>query len=64
MDVEQGNNESLRDYMKRITKEALKVPNLDDRVAIKVEESVKEASTPAGGNRGDDKKRRWSRVEC
>lgn len=57
-------NESSRDYMKRITKEALKVLNLDDRVAIKVEESVGEASTPAEGNRGSDKKWRWSRVEC
>lgn len=34
MSLEQGIKESLRDYLNRFTKEALKVPNLDDKVAM------------------------------
>ena len=32
MNIVQGRNESLRDYMNRFTKEALKVPDMDSRV--------------------------------
>ena len=34
MNLEQGKNESLRDYLNRFTKEALKVPDLDEKVAM------------------------------
>ena len=34
MNIVQGRNESLRDYMNRFTKEALKVPDMDSRVAM------------------------------
>ncbi|XP_074326888.1 uncharacterized protein LOC141664832 [Apium graveolens] len=34
MSIVQGVKESLRDYLNRFTKEALKVPNLDDKVAM------------------------------
>ena len=34
MNVLQERNESLRDYMNRFTKEALKVPDMDSRVAM------------------------------
>ncbi|KAK1378310.1 hypothetical protein POM88_025054 [Heracleum sosnowskyi] len=35
MAIQQGKNEALRDYINRFTREALKVPDLEDRVAIK-----------------------------
>ncbi|XP_074374209.1 uncharacterized protein LOC141714596 [Apium graveolens] len=47
MGIVQGANESLREYLNRFTKEALKVPDLDDKLQdragkyIKVEESMK-----------------------
>ncbi|XP_063948020.1 uncharacterized protein LOC135152114 [Daucus carota subsp. sativus] len=34
MNLHQGKNESLREYMNRFTKEALKVPDLDQKVAM------------------------------
>ncbi|XP_063947130.1 uncharacterized protein LOC108204072 [Daucus carota subsp. sativus] len=34
INLHQGRNESLRDYMNRFTKEALKVPDLDQKVAM------------------------------
>ena len=34
MNFLQGRNESLRDYINRFTKEALKVPDLDEKVAM------------------------------
>ena len=34
MSIEQGKNESLRTYIDRFTKEALKVPDLDEKVAM------------------------------
>ena len=34
MNLEQGKNESLRDYLNRFTKEALKVLDLDEKVAM------------------------------
>lgn len=34
MNVVQGKNKSLRDYLKRFTKKALKVPDLDNKVAM------------------------------
>ncbi|KAL8104641.1 hypothetical protein AgCh_028751 [Apium graveolens] len=34
MSIVQGTKESLRDYLNRFTKEALKVPDLDDKVAM------------------------------
>ena len=34
MSIVQGAKESLRDYLNRFTKEALKVPDLDDKVAM------------------------------
>ena len=34
MSMTQGKNESLREYLNRFTKEALKVPDLDDKVAM------------------------------
>ncbi|KAL8102846.1 hypothetical protein AgCh_027390 [Apium graveolens] len=34
MNIVQGAKESLRDYLNRFTKEALKVPDLDDKVAM------------------------------
>ena len=34
MNLLQGKNESLRDYINRFTKEALKVPDLDEKVAM------------------------------
>ena len=34
MNLLQGRNESLRDYINRFTKEALKVPELDEKVAM------------------------------
>ena len=34
MNLHQGRNESHRDYMNRFTKEALKVPDLDEKVAM------------------------------
>ena len=34
MNIEQGRNETLRDYLNRFTKEALKVPDLDQKVAM------------------------------
>ncbi|XP_017227520.1 uncharacterized protein LOC108203258 [Daucus carota subsp. sativus] len=34
MNLHQGNNESLREYMNRFTKEALKVSDLDQKVAM------------------------------
>ena len=34
MSIVQGANESLRDYLNRFTKEALNVPDLDDKVAM------------------------------
>ena len=34
MNIEQGKNESLRNYIDIFTKEALKVPDLDEKVAM------------------------------
>ncbi|KAK1393105.1 hypothetical protein POM88_012161 [Heracleum sosnowskyi] len=34
MAIRQGKNEALRDYINRFTREALKVPDLDDKVAM------------------------------
>ena len=34
MSLHQGKNESLRDYINRFTREALKVPDLEDKVAM------------------------------
>ena len=34
MNLLQGRNESLRDYINHFTKEALKVPDLDEKVAM------------------------------
>ena len=34
MSIEQGKNESLRNYIERFTKEALKVPDLDEKLAM------------------------------
>ena len=34
MSIEQGKNESLRTYIDRFTKDALKVPDLDEKVAM------------------------------
>ena len=34
MSIEQGKNESLHNYIDRFTKEALKVPDLDEKVAM------------------------------
>ena len=34
MSIVQGAKEFLRDYLNRFTKEALKVPDLDDKVAM------------------------------
>ena len=34
MSIMQGAKESLRDYLNHFTKEALKVPDLDDKVAM------------------------------
>ncbi|KAK1384044.1 hypothetical protein POM88_021779 [Heracleum sosnowskyi] len=34
MGIQQGKNEALRDYINRFTREALKVPDLEDKVAI------------------------------
>ncbi|KAK1369473.1 hypothetical protein POM88_035565 [Heracleum sosnowskyi] len=34
MAIQQGQNEALRDYINRFTREALKVPDLDDKVAM------------------------------
>ncbi|KAK1401275.1 hypothetical protein POM88_000880 [Heracleum sosnowskyi] len=34
MGIQQGKNESLRDYINRFTKEAFKVPDLEDKVAM------------------------------
>ena len=34
MNMEQGKNETLRDYLNRFTREALKVPDLDQKVAM------------------------------
>ena len=34
MNLRQGKNESLQEYMNRFTKEALKVPDLDQKIAM------------------------------
>ena len=34
MNIQQGNNKSLHNYIDRFTKEALKVPDLDEKVAM------------------------------
>lgn len=34
MNLEQGKNESLRDYLNQFTKEARKVPDLDEEVCM------------------------------
>ncbi|XP_074355939.1 uncharacterized protein LOC141695601 [Apium graveolens] len=61
MGIVQGANESLRDYLNRFTKEALKDPDLDQKLQyragnyIKVEESIKKTvviNEPAGNKNG------------
>ncbi|KAL8154881.1 hypothetical protein AgCh_000290 [Apium graveolens] len=60
MSIVQGTKESLRDYLNRFTKEALKVPDLDDKLQekagkyIKVEESMRKtvvSNEPAVGKK-------------
>ncbi|KAL8116987.1 hypothetical protein AgCh_023241 [Apium graveolens] len=60
MSIVQGAKESLRDYLNHFTKEALKVPDLDDKLQdrvgkyIKVEESMRKTvvnNEPAGGKK-------------
>ena len=43
MSLRQGKNESLQEYMNRFTKEALKVPDLDQKVAmIALQQGIKD----------------------
>ena len=46
MSLRQGKNESLQEYMNRFTKEALKVPDLDQKVAmIALQQGTKDDNT-------------------